>query len=829
MALFPPGTINRMLIVLSLVVLLFTGCSKSQNKNIGNIKGELQDADWITDGRVWPVTDSLMYGDFPAPLFRKEFQVRKEVKSATLFITAAGYYRASLNGKTIDKNYLDPAWTNYSKRVYYSEYDVTSGIKTGDNCIGATIGNGFYNPLPMKMWSTYNLRNYLPVGKPSLIAKLKIVYSNGETEEINTGSKWKYTYGPIIRNNVYLGEVYCGGKEVEGWDLPGFNDKAWGSSVISDGPGGNLEKAFFPPVQITDKCNPVNVLPSAQNRWIVDMGVNYTGLYRIKLRGQTGDTITFRFGERIYEDGTLNPMTTVAGQIKRIKLKGSGTNEATWNSSVFNTDNGPGCPPVAWQTDKYVFGPETDITYSPLFTFHVFRYMEISGLKYKPELSDIEGLVFHSNVENGNSFSCSSELLNSIQTATRRTFLDNLISVQSDCPARERFGYGGDLNATTDAFIFNFDMHAFYRKTIYDWVDAMKDSTFIDAVPFVGLKGCGMSWESAFILTQYKLLVFYNDTDLIKELYSKDLEWMEKAARLHPSGIIDKGLSDHESLVKVPVKLIGTTHYLDCARAMKRFAAMMNDRENEMKFEKLATGLHQSVLDMYWSKSIPDTINRQTLFSTLLYYDIVPANDKKAAVDSLLKALKKGPAGHITTGIFGTKYILEALSATGKASAIFNVINSREYPGWGYMMNRGATTIWETWKESDNVYSNCHPMFGSVTEWFYRWLAGIQPDPEYPGFRKFLIAPYLPKDLTFVNCSYQSPFGIIKSNWRKSKDEVTFEISVPANTTAFFRIPETTKTFAKIENTDTKSIVSKDLKKGVPGFELSAGNYLITY
>ena len=223
------------------------------------------------------------------------------------------------------------------------------------------------------------------------------------------------------------------------------------------------------------------------------MGVNFTGLYSIRLKGQPGDTVTFRFGERLYEDGTLNPMTSVAGQIKKIKAKTSVAGEATWNSAVFNTDNGPGCPPVAWQTDKYIFGNKGEISYTPLFTFHVYRYMEISGLNYKPDLSDIEGVEFHSNVENGNSFSCSSELMNSIQTATRRTFLDNLVSVQSDCPGRERFGYGGDLNATADAFMYNFDMHSFYRKTIYDWVDAMKDSTFIDASPYVGLRGCGLA------------------------------------------------------------------------------------------------------------------------------------------------------------------------------------------------------------------------------------------------------------------------------------------------------------------------------------------------
>ncbi len=681
----------------------------------------------------------------------------------------------------------------------------------------------------MKMWSTYNLRDYLPVGKPMFIASLKITYDNGEIEEINTNSGWKYSYGAVIRNSVYLGEVYDAGKEIKGWNTPDFDDKGWESSVIHSGPGGKLEKAFFPAVQVTGKCKPAGIISAGKNTWIIDMGVNFTGLYTVRLKGQPGDTIAFRFGERLYEDGTLNTMTSVAGQIKRINPKGSGINEATWNSAVFNTNNGRGCPPVAWQADKYIFGESSEVSYTPLFTFHVYRFMEITGLKYKPELSDIEGLEFHSNVENGNSFSCSSDLINSIQSATRRTFLDNLVSVQSDCPGRERFGYGGDLNATADAFIYNFDMHQFYRKTLYDWLDAMKDSSFIDTAPFVGLKGCGMSWESAFIITQNKLLLYYNDTALIRELYTRDLAWMEKAARLHPSGIVDKGLSDHESLIKVPVQLIGTTHYYDCARIMKRFASMMHDNTNEKKFAKLAEDIKESVLNMYWRKSVPDTLNRQTLFATLLYYGFIPENEKKAAVDSLFIALKKAPAGHFTTGIFGTNYILNALSATGNSGSAFSIIDSKTYPGWGFMIDRGATTIWETWKESDNVYSNCHPMFGSVTEWFYRWLAGIQPDPDNPGFKKFIISPFLPSGLTFVNCSYESPYGIIRSDWQKSKSGIKHEITVPKGTTASFKVPSGGKRTFSIENKGTKKTESKDASGTSFETELAEGNYLITY
>jgi alpha-L-rhamnosidase len=802
---------NNNLLILCFLLLLISGCDNSHNQAGKNEDTDLGQAVWITDKREWPVADSLMYSNVPAPLYRKEFTVKGEIKSAILYITAAGYYIASLNGISIGKNYLDPAWTDFSKRIYVTEYNITSDIKKGTNCIGVVLGNGFYNPLPIRMWGTFNLRDILPVGKPSFIASLKIEYTNGKIEFVNTNVSWKFIYGPILRNNVYIGEEYDAAKEVSGWNSPGFDDSHWKNSAKSKGPGGKLVKSFFPPVQKTGSIKPLGITSPVKGIYIADLGVNFTGLYRIRLIGKEGDTIRFRFGERLYDNGTLNPMTAVCGQIKK---KGIG---------------GPGSPDVAWQSDSYCFGDKSEVWYSPSFTYHVFRYMEISGLSYKPDCTDIEGIMLNTNVSGSGTFASSSGLINSVQQAIQRTFLNNLISVQSDCPGREKFGYGGDLNATSESFIYNFNMQTFYRKTLYDWIDVLNDSVFVDTAPYVGIKYCGISWESAFIITQYNLFLYYNDTALIRELYKSDLKWMEKAARLHPSGIVDKGLSDHESMLKVPVKLIGTTHYLECARIMKKFAGVMHDPENEQKFEKLGNDLRDKILDLFWRKPVPDTINRQTLFATLLYYGIVPENEKKAAVDSLIRALEKAPSGHFTTGIFGTKYILEALSETGNTGQVFDIVNSKAFPGWGFMIDRGATTIWETWKESDNVYSNCHPMFGSVTEWFYRYLGGIQPDSENPGFRKFTIAPSLPSGLDFVNCTYESPFGSINSNWRRSKNGVRHEISVPEGTSAFFEVQTGGKRSFSVENTDNGKVESKNASGSLFRAQLSEGNYIITY
>jgi alpha-L-rhamnosidase len=768
-------------------------------------------AQWISDSRELPASDSLFYLDNSAPLFRKDFSLKSKIEKATLFITAAGYYKATLNSDPVGKNELDPGWTDFSKRIYYSAYDVTSLVTSGNNCLGVSLGNGFYNPLPLRKWGRRNLRNDLTVGKPAFLAKLVIKYQNGKTETIVTNNNWKYTYGPMVKNDVYLGVVYDARKEIKGWNKVGQDIRSWYDAKTVASPGGQLQEAFSPPVQITNEITPIKINSPEAGIYIVDMGVNFTGTYKIKLSGKTGDTIHFRFGERIYKDGKLNPMTTVAGQIKR---KGVG---------------GPGAPDVAWQRDSYIIGDDKETWFKPDFTYHVYRYMEIKGLDYIPSVADIKGLFVHSNVEKENSFSTSSELLNSIQEATQRTFLSNLVSVQSDCPAREKFGYGGDLNATSESFIYNFNMQSFYRKTIYDWVDAMNDSLFVDTAPFTGINYCGISWESAFLITQYNLFLYYNDTAIIKEMYERNKKWMDKAARIHPDGMVNDGLSDHESMEPVPVQLTGTAHYLQCARIMQMFAVVMGDAANEQKYAGLAKKLKGLIQTEFWDKPVTRKINRQTLFSTLLYHGIIPANKINAAKDSLLSAVQHGPAGHFTTGIFGTKYVLEALSENISSDTVYHIVNSKVYPGWGFMIDNGATTLWETWKESDDTFSNSHPMFGTVTEWFYRWLAGIRPDPKNPGFKKFIIGPSTPGALEYVNCSYVSPFGKIISNWKKLQSgAVQYELTIPAKSSAAVILPitQSQKITIKSNNKNFNSEKIESLQTGK--FELGEGEYIIT-
>jgi len=766
---------------------------------------------WISDGKTPFNNDSLFYSDDPAPLFRKEFQLKGELKSAKLLIGSAGYYKATINGVKIGRNFLDPAWTDPSKRIYYSEYDITKSLNKSSNCIGVMLGNGFYNPLPLRMWGNRNLRGTLNTGKPQFICKIIIEYEDGTLEETGTNESWKYSYGPIIKNNVYLGEVYDSGQEKNGWNSIDFDDTLWRNAISSLSPDGKLMKSFFPGIEIIENITPHNIYHLKDQVFIVDMGVNFTGTYRIRLSGNAGDSVIFRFGERIYEDSTLNPMTTVAGQIKS---KGRG---------------GPGAPDVALQSDLFIFGSDTSVWFQPEFTSHTYRYMEINGLKYEPRLNDIVGLALGTNVINENSFVTSSDLINTIQEATRRTFLSNLQSVQSDCPAREKFGYGGDLNATSEAFIYNFDMHAFYRKTIYDWLDAINDSIFIDTAPFVGIKSCGISWESAFLITQYYLYLYYNDIDIVRELYDYNKKWMDKVARLHPDIIIDFGLGDHESLTPVPVKLTGTCHYLQCAEIMHQFSILMDDKLSTKKYASLSNTIRIKLKKHFWDKPVDIEINKQTLYASLLYFNIIPEGEIEIAVNLLLKSLKEAPSEHFTTGIFGTKYILDVLSRYVSPNKVMQIVNDRRYPGWGYMIEKGATTIWETWKESDDIYSNCHPMFGSVSEWFYRWLGGIKADYNYPGFKKFTIAPNATDQLDFVKSTYSSPNGKIVSNWKKDDEKIIYEIEIPSGSTATIKLnkePSQSIIVSEIHTLATSSKNQKIIYEET--FDLNSGKYLLT-
>lgn len=730
---------------------------------------------WINDGRKNPENDADFYADDPAPLMRKEFRLGTAIASARLHITSRGYYVASLNGRRIGDHLFDPGWTNYGKRVLYSTYDVTDLLASGANCLGITLGDGWYNPMPLRMWGHLNLRERLPVGRPCVLAQLVVTHADRQQTVIGTDASWRVAEGPLRFNSIYLGERYDARREIAGWDTPGFDDQAWRQATVApeNAIACSVQAQDVPPIRTTRTLRPVGVSEPVAGTYIVDMGQNFAGLVSLTLEETAGTRIRMRYGELLHADGTLNPLTSVAGQIKK---EGMG---------------GPGAPTIAWQEDTYIAKGAGSETYTPSFTWHAFRYVEITGLSRKPRTEDLLGLRMHSAVERVGRFDCSVKALNDIQELCDWTFLSNMFSVQSDCPHRERFGYGGDIMGTHDAFSMNYDMSTFYTKAVMDWHDDTgSDGLLYDTAPSVGMTYCGLVWGLAHAQLQRHQYRYYGNRRLIEEQYATSVRWLKTFVDEYPGRIIDKGLSDHESLCKgkYTSEEMVTPFFAYAAGVLSRFSELLGKPAEAERYAELDREIRRAYDAFLHQPSKQPLLQCQSSQVVALYHRMLPEEEARQTMARLLEELQRD--GHLSTGILATKYLLEMLSASGQAELAFRLVTHKGFPGWLHMIERGATTLWEHWQESDNTYSHNHPMFGSVSQWFCNWLGGIQPHPEACGFDRVILRPQFIRGIDWVRCSYESIRGPVVCNWERRGDTIALELAIPVTAMAQLFLPK---------------------------------------
>lgn len=778
-------------------------------------------AQWVNDGKQNPTREDDFYADDPAPLFRKEFRLTQPIRRARLYVTGLGYYEARLNGARIGDQLLDPGWTAYGERVFYSTYDLTRQLRGGTNCLGVTVGNGWWNPLPLRMWGHRNIRESLAVGRPQFIAQLEIEFADGSTQRVVSDGSWKVAEGPIRFNSIYLGEKYDARRELPGWDQPGFDDSNWRSAKSALEAVGQLEAQPQPPIRVTERFKAVHVSEPQPGVFIYDLGRNCSGWASLRFDEPAGTKIVLRYGELLNPDGTLNPLTSVCGQIK-----GPRKNPST----VTNDASGPSAPAVAWQTDTYIANGAGAAVYRPHFTFHGFRYVEVTGISKPLPLPAVEGFQLGSDVADVGEFACSNELLNRIQQMCRRTFRANLFGVQSDCPHRERFGYGGDIVATSEALIMNFDMNRFYAKTVNDWADAARpDGMLTDTAPFVGIQYCGVGWAMAHPLLMRELERYYGNRRLLEEQYDVAKRWLELVAAQNTNGIISSGLSDHEALTPSPAPPLVTPLYFQSARILGEMASWLGRTNDAAEFatlaEKIRSAYQSQFIEIATGRVGPGT---QASQSFALYSGLVPTEIAPKALDVLLENIRDERHGHLSTGIMGTKFMLDVLSRNGQAETAYGMVTQTNFPGWGWMLANGATTLWEHWALSTNTHTHDHPMFGSVSQWMMQWLGGIQPAPDAIGFDRIVIRPQIVADLSWVKSSYNSVRGPIVSNWRRKNGKVHFEIVVPANTTAQIYIPaaaadQVFKSGKPIGDSPSIALVGTD--QGAAIFAVGSGRY----
>lgn len=748
-----------------------------------NSVADWQGARWMDDGKPVPTQDEDFYKPDPAPLMRHTFKVSKPIAKARLHFAGLGLGLANVNGSPVSDQVFDPAWTHFDKRILFRTHDVTTQLNEGENCLALMLGNGWYNPLPLRMWSHRNIRDSIPTGRPRAIVLLVIEHPDGTTTTVKSGEGWKMAEGPTVRNSIYLGEERDARLDPAGWDMVDFDDSGWKPVNLTDHPLEPLMPLRMQPVRKQQPIPAKAITTPQPGIHIVDFGVNFTGVPEITINVPAGTKIVVRFGELLHPDGTLNFLTSTAGQIKGLKKDANGN---------MVPKGGPGAPEFAWQQNVYTARGGGVEIFVPRFTFHGFRYMEISGLPEVPKVEDFRAFPLHTDVPSVGSFSCSNEDFNRIQEITRRTFLSNIMTVQSDCPHRERFGYGGDIVATSEGFMMNFDMAGFYAKTVRDWGDAVRpDGRFPDTAPFVGIDYCGVGWAMVHPLLIEQMYRYYGDLALLKEQLPAAIRWIDVAAGQRQDGLIMKGLGDHEALIPARSPAHLTPKFIDSARRIARLCRIVGNEAEAERLDKMAeesaTAWAKAFLDPATGK-VADGAQSTQAFA--LGFGAAPAESRQAVFDQLVANLTAPEdAPRLTTGIYGTWILFEQLSKHGRSDLAYGIANRETFPSWKWMLKNGATSLWEHWEREENTYSHSHPMFGSISTWYFRWLGGIQCADDAVGFNRIHLRPQIPQGLEWVKTSHQSIRGEIVSNWSVKGNERVFEFTIPVGATAIAEIP----------------------------------------
>jgi alpha-L-rhamnosidase len=693
-----------------------------------------------------------------AVYLRQEFALKEHAVLAMIFISGLGHYELRLNGSKVGTSVLDPGWTDYRKKALYASHDVT-GLVRDRNAIGVILGNGRH------------IKSY-GYDAPKLTCRIEVEYESGGREVLFSDENWKTSDGPLQENGLYFGERYDARILIDGWDQPGFDDTSWGRAVLVA--GYPLGSQMMPPVRATEglASRSIRRLPSGAS--IFDFGQNFSGWTRLKVEGPMGTEIRLRHAELINEDGTLN----------------LGPNEN------------------AEATDIYILrgsGPEV---HEPRFTYHGFRYVEMTGFPGEPGPDALEGRFVHSDVERAGEFRSSNELIDRIHRNILWGQLSNLMSIPTDCPQRdERHGWLGDAHLSAEEAVFNFDMAAFYAKFLDDIRMAQKeDGSLPDVVPpyLSRLYPADPAWSSAYATLVGLLWDHYGDRGVIAAHYASLKRYIEFLGRsadrqiirtlgkygdwCPPGGIVPK---------KTPVELTSTWYYYHDVLILARLAAVLGRGEEAQQYARLAEAVKAAFNDAFLGEtqyaairvSPVDTYPNQTSNALPLYLDMVPSDRKDKVVASLVQSVVRQQDYHVDTGILGTRYILDVLTEAGQGEAAYRMATQKSYPGWGYMLAEDATTLWERWEKLTGPAMNSqnHIMLGSIDAWFYRVLAGLSP--LLPGWKAVRVRPRVLGDLTFVEAGLETVAGKVGAAWRRSEDTFSLDVTIPVGATGEIHIP----------------------------------------
>jgi alpha-L-rhamnosidase len=709
----------------------------------------------------------------PARWLRKEFAAETRVQRATLYVCGLGLSEIYLNGRRVGDEVLSPALSEYPKRVYYVTHDVTSFMRRGANAIGAILGNGrYYAPRKEEPTGTQTY------GFPKLLLHLRLDLVDGTSTELVSDAGWKLTCeGPIRANNEYDGEEYDARMELGDWTVAGYDDRHWSPPQLVAGPQGQVVSQMISPIRVTGTLKPVRLSQPKPGVYIYDLGQNMVGWCRLKVSGSAGTTVTLRHAETLKPDGTLY------------------------------LDNLRG----AKVTDRYTLKGQGTETYEPRFTYHGFRYVELTGYPGQPTLTTLEGRVVNDDLETAGEFECSQPILNRIHQNVRWGVRGNYRSIPTDCPQRdERQGWLGDRAAECRGETYLFRNAPLYAKWVQDMTDAQKDNGSIpDVCPsYWPLYNDNVTWPSALILVPGMLLDQYADTDTLARHYPALVKWIEHMNSYSTNSLLPRDTYGDWCVPPEDAKLIhskdparktagpflGTAYFHHCLKLMARYASQLNKPEDAQRFNTLAENYKTGLNATFLRKELGRYDNGAQTTSVLpLAFGLVPEDQRGRVFDHLVKKITTETDAHIGTGLIGGQWLNRVLTEGGRPDLSYTFATNRTYPSWGYMIEKGATTVWELWNgdtADPAMNSGNHVMLvGDLVIWMYEHLAGIRPDPEQPGFKHILMRPVPVGDLQYVQASHRSAYGWIRSHWRVKDTQFLWETTIPPNTRATVFVP----------------------------------------
>ena len=737
--------------------------------SMGLLRPEDWQAKWI--GLDEPAAAQNADRRLPARYLRTEFTVAKPVRRAVVYYSGLGLSELYLNGAKVGDHVLSPGLTDYDKRALYVTFDVTRQLSAGKNAIGLILGNGrFYAPRAART------RNF---GFPKAILRLQIEYQDGSTAAVVTGPEWKLsTAGPIRANNEYDGEEYDARREFAGWSRGGFDDSAWQAAQTVAAPAGVLAAEMANPLRVVETLHPVSVKLLKPGVWIFDMGQNMVGWCRLHVAGPKGAEVRLRHAETLEPDGSL-----YVANLRSAKA-----------------------------TDVYTLKGGGAEVWEPRFTYHGFRYVELTGWPgaAAPTAAAIEGRVVHDDMPPSADFSSSSRMLNQIHHNVFWGIRGNYRSIPTDCPQRdERQGWLGDRSQVSRSESYMFDIAAFYTKWEQDIADAQRDGSIPDVAPnYWPLYNDDITWPSTFLFVPGMIYDQYGDRRLLERFYPDMKKWIEHERGFLKDGLMSKDMyadwcvpPEDPKLIhsKDPARitnrtLIATAYYCHLLRLAAHYARMLDQPADAAEFESLAAEVNAAFQKKFFRPATGVYDNATQTSSILpLFFDLVPKENRAALLASLVDNIERVTHGHVGTGLVGAQYLMRTLTENGRADLAYEIATQPTYPGWGYMVSKGATTIWELWNgdtADPAMNSGNHVMqIGDLAVWMYEYLAGIRPDPANPGFRHVLIHPYPAGDLTFVKASHQSLYGKIATSWKRAPGEFTLAVSIPPNTSATVWVP----------------------------------------